>query len=357
MSSFPGGHGTKVLSLTVNGESKTSEGWIQLDGAVNVRDLGGLPTDDGRVTRHRRLLRADNLQDLSETDVRLLVDDFGVRQVLDLRTAAEIELEGPGPITREPAVAVREFTLYPEAGKRTDALTEDQAGASLDEELAGVKTDQAGVSLDEELAGVKTDQAGASLDEELAGVKTDQAGANAAQMPWTSGRQKPAAIDADERPGVIHYLGYLRHAADNVVESLRAIGACSDGATLVHCAAGKDRTGTVVALAVLVAGVRREEVVADYARSGEVIEQIMARLASTSTYAADVSDADGNPVTDVNMDPVAWAAIANRQRPQPETMQRLLEILDERAGGPIQWLTDEGLTPDEQEAIRVHLVG
>ncbi len=45
-----------------------------------MRDLGGLRTDDGRTTLPRRLLRADNLQDLSEADVRLLVDDFGVRQ-------------------------------------------------------------------------------------------------------------------------------------------------------------------------------------------------------------------------------------------------------------------------------------
>ncbi|MDQ3733510.1 MAG: tyrosine-protein phosphatase [Actinomycetota bacterium] len=296
----------------MNSESNPSDGWVHLDGAVNVRDLGGLSTDDGRVTLNRRLLRADNLQDLSAADVRLLVDDFGVRQVLDLRTAAEIELEGPGPITRERAVTVREFTLYPEAGKRTDALTEDVTGVS---------------------------------------------GESAAdQLPWTSARPEPEPIDADERPAVIHYIGYLRHAADNIVESLRAIGTGPEGATLVHCAAGKDRTGMVIALALLVAGVRRQEVVADYARSGEVIDKIMLRLASTPTYAADVSDAEGNPVTDVNMDPVTWAAIANRQRPRAQTMERLLEILDERAGGPIQWLTEAGLTAEEQQAVRTRLL-
>jgi len=289
-------------------------GWVQLDGAVNVRDLGELPTDDGRTTRPHRLLRADNLQDLSEADVRLLVDDFGVRQVLDLRTAVEIEFEGPGPITREAAVTVRELTLYPEAGKRTDALTEDVPGVSSAE------------------------------------------ASNPDRTPWTTGRGEPLEIDSGERPAVIHYLGYLRHASANIIAALRAIGACRDGATLVHCAAGKDRTGTVIALALLLAGVSRDAVVADYARSGEVIDKIMARLASTPTYAADVSDAEGNPVTDANMDPVTWASIANRQRPRAETMHRLLEILDERAGGPIQWLTDHGLTDDEQQAIRANLL-
>ncbi|MGI8653547.1 MAG: tyrosine-protein phosphatase [Geodermatophilaceae bacterium] len=295
----------------MNSEIELFDGWVHLDGAVNVRDLGGLSTDDGRRTLSRRLLRADNLQDLTDADLRLLVDDFGVRQVLDLRTSAEIDLEGPGPITWEAAVTVREFTLYPEAGKRTDALTEYRTG------VPGAVP----------------------------------------QTPWTSGRRPPLDIDAGERPAVIHYLGYLRHASNNIVDSLRAIGARDDGATLVHCAAGKDRTGTVIALALLVAGVRREDVVADYARSGEVIDKIMARLASTQTYAADVSDAEGNPVTDVTMDPVTWAAIAKRQRPRAETMWRLLEILDERAGGPLRWLTEAGLTEPEQNAIRTHLLG
>ena len=39
--------------------------WIELDGAVNVRDLGDMPTEDGQKTARGRLLRADNLQDLS----------------------------------------------------------------------------------------------------------------------------------------------------------------------------------------------------------------------------------------------------------------------------------------------------
>ena len=30
--------------------------WIELDGVVNMRDLGGLPTRDGRTTREGRLI-------------------------------------------------------------------------------------------------------------------------------------------------------------------------------------------------------------------------------------------------------------------------------------------------------------
>ena len=38
----------------------------------------------------------------------------------------------------------------------------------------------------------------------------------------------------------------------------------ADGAILVHCAAGKDRTGLIVALTHLLAGVHRDDVIADY---------------------------------------------------------------------------------------------
>jgi hypothetical protein len=47
--------------------------WIELEGAANVRDLGDLPTEDGQKTARARLLRADNLQDLSAADVGTLV--------------------------------------------------------------------------------------------------------------------------------------------------------------------------------------------------------------------------------------------------------------------------------------------
>ena len=71
--------------------------WIELEGAVNARDLGGLPTVDGRTTRAGVLMRSDNLQDLTPHDVGVL-QQHGVRTVLDLRTTAEVELTGPGPL-------------------------------------------------------------------------------------------------------------------------------------------------------------------------------------------------------------------------------------------------------------------
>ena len=76
--------------------------WIELDGVVNMRDLGGLPTRDGRTTREGRLIRSDNLQDLSEGDVRHLVEVLGVTDVVDLRSHVEHEVTGAGPLRSTP---------------------------------------------------------------------------------------------------------------------------------------------------------------------------------------------------------------------------------------------------------------
>ncbi len=65
-----------------------SERRIVIPGAFNVRDLGGLPTTDGRTTRWGRFVRADLLSGLSD-DARLALFAYGVRTVVDLRTTEE----------------------------------------------------------------------------------------------------------------------------------------------------------------------------------------------------------------------------------------------------------------------------
>jgi protein-tyrosine phosphatase len=65
-----------------------------------------------------------------------------------------------------------------------------------------------------------------------------------------------------------------------VVDAVREIASSGDRAVLVHCTAGKDRTGVVVALTLLAAGVDREAVIADYIiteshLAGEWLEQMV----------------------------------------------------------------------------------
>jgi protein-tyrosine phosphatase len=66
---------------------------------LNVRDLGGYPTVDGAVTRHRSLLRADDLAQLSAAGLTALAQ-YGVETVLDLRWPEEIAA-APSPVPRQ----------------------------------------------------------------------------------------------------------------------------------------------------------------------------------------------------------------------------------------------------------------
>jgi protein-tyrosine phosphatase len=241
--------------------------WIELEGAANARAV--VPGV---------LLRADNLQSLTPDDVRHLVDDEEVEVVIDLRTDIEVALEGPGPLTREPAVRIEHRSLYPDSGGHTDL------------EVDVVK-------------------------------------------PW----HRPHGDDPDEPPIVRAYLSYLRRRPDSVAGSIATI-ARTDGAVLVHCAAGKDRTGVVVALALDAAGLRREAIVEDYLASGQRIEQIMGRLASSPTYRAELEGHD-----------------PQQHAPARDTMERFLAIVDAWFGGSVAWLSEHGLEPGDIEWLRRRL--
>jgi protein tyrosine/serine phosphatase len=266
--------------------------WIRLDGTTNMRDLGGLPTRDGGRTTPGRVIRSDNLQTLTRRDVRVLVDEIGLREVVDLRTTAEILLEGRGPLRDEPEVTHRHFSLLPERGHHTDVFAVEE------EELPEVPE-----------------------------------GWLETLLP----RQAPDHA-LDEPPGVRAYLGYLHDAPDNVVGAVRAVAQAGRAASVVHCAAGKDRTGVVVALSLAVAGVPHEEIVADYAMTAEIIDALVAKLAASPTYAEDMERRE----------------VASHT-PRAETMERVLTLLDERFGGAACWLRDHGFGDDEQALLRARL--
>ena len=56
---------------------------------LNVRDLGGCRTKDGRETRWRSLLRADDLNRLTAEGAQALLA-YGVRTIIDLRWPADV---------------------------------------------------------------------------------------------------------------------------------------------------------------------------------------------------------------------------------------------------------------------------
>jgi protein-tyrosine phosphatase len=64
------------------------------EGCLNVRDLGGLPTEDGRRTRAGALVRSDNVRKLTDAGWRSLAA-HGVVRIVDLRWPEELAEDQP----------------------------------------------------------------------------------------------------------------------------------------------------------------------------------------------------------------------------------------------------------------------
>ena len=253
--------------------------WIELDGAVNVRDLGGLPTSDGGTIVPGRLLRSENLQELTPGDVSRLVDEIGLTTVVDLRSTNEVAVEGPAPLDALPGVR---HAHHPVLREFLDVS--DTAKAALLTEMA---------------------------------------------------EEDRERYPDDFMTG--HYLGYLENRPDEVVAALRSI-ATAPGAAIVHCAAGKDRTGVVVALALTVGGVESEVIVDDYMATDERLEAIVERLARSRMYSNGVTS---RPV--------------QAHAPRAETMKAFLGQLGTRYGGLGDWLARHGFGPDDVSQLRAKL--
>ncbi|MFT4563795.1 MAG: protein-tyrosine phosphatase [Gammaproteobacteria bacterium] len=61
---------------------------VRFDGAVNVRDLGGIPVGDGASTRFGVIYRGDGLVGLSDEDL-VRFSALGIRSIVDLRGEEE----------------------------------------------------------------------------------------------------------------------------------------------------------------------------------------------------------------------------------------------------------------------------
>lgn len=64
---------------------------IKLENVVNIRDLGGYKTFDGKLTKHRIFYRSGNTDKSSKNDIKKLVEIYNVKTVIDLRNDEEIK--------------------------------------------------------------------------------------------------------------------------------------------------------------------------------------------------------------------------------------------------------------------------
>jgi protein-tyrosine phosphatase len=183
---------------------------LDWEGCFNVRDLGGLPTVDGRETRYRALVRADNLVRLTDEGCRA-ARAFGMSAVIDLRSSDELA-EGDPVIRRLPG------------GPRLDT-----AGPHPFCALDGVVYQQMRLR--------------DFPDEEFA--------------------ERVRGLTSQEQV----YRMSLRGGATAFARIARAVVAAPPGAVVIHCNVGKDRTGLLVGVLLSAVGVTDDAVAADYGLS------------------------------------------------------------------------------------------
>lgn len=182
---------------------------IRLDGASNFRDIGGYRTSDGRTVRPGLVFRSNRLSRLTEPD-KQKVTDAGITLDVDLRNVSE-------------------------RSEEPDTLPD-----GVRYQVADVVSIEHGVWFHE-------------------------------FVPITLGR---ALIDAyvNDSSNVGQSIGYpfmisYRGADFAFRDLLRAIARNTDGGTVFHCTAGKDRTGWGTAVLLHILGVPRHTIDADFMKS------------------------------------------------------------------------------------------
>jgi protein-tyrosine phosphatase len=244
--------------------------WVLLDGACNVRDLGGYPTSDGGRVRRGLVYRADSVHRLSEEDV-LTLEALGITTVIDLRRDDEVARLGRGPVAAWASVVFH--VPLPEG----PAATEQRS----------------------------------------------------------SGPGGPADLE-------YLYQAYARHGARELALVLGVLAGPRSLPALVHCYAGKDRTGVVAALLLSLLGVEEDLVVADYAASSLVRDRFLTLVATDLERLAPAGP---------SLDPADPRLDAN-----PQTMRSFLRWLTEHYGGAEGYAQWAGVDAEKIAALRDRLV-
>ncbi|MFI6283987.1 tyrosine-protein phosphatase [Streptomyces sp. NPDC051018] len=194
----------------------------ELTGVRNFRDVGGLPTVDGRTVRHGRLFRSGHLADATASDASFL-SGLGLHTIFDFRNAADMRLEGPDVALP----GVRNLNL---------PLSDPADGAEFWTMVREGDLDQ---------------------------LRTILADGKAADRMSESYRVM-ITQRTGEHSRILHAL-----AEDSVP-------------ALMHCAAGKDRAGLSIAVSLLAVGVEREAIEADYLKSNDPHRRYLVRRKDNS---------------------------------------------------------------------------
>ena len=161
----------------------------------------------------------------------------------------------------------------------------------------------------------------------LEGHPLDSLGAKVVNLPLLDTLQ-PGQHHQHDGTLASLYRQVHNHAAHLLVDLVTEI-ADADGPVLVHCAAGKDRTGIAIALVLRLLGVGHDDVIADYLLTDHAAEAIDQRLnRDNSGY------------------PAAFYLVV------PEALTEVMDMWDAHAGGVEGWFLASGGDPDVVEHLR-----
>lgn len=130
----------------------------------------------------------------------------------------------------------------------------------------------------------------------------------------------------------------LDRRAERMVAMARAFVNAAPGGIVIHCLAGKDRTGIAVALLLALLGVDETAIVEDYALSGPALAPLLAEALASAP------------------DDDARARIQVVYDSRAEVMASTLSHLRTRHGGAQAYLARAGLTDGEAMRIRARLL-
>ncbi|MCF7549701.1 tyrosine-protein phosphatase [Pseudonocardia sp. WMMC193] len=148
-----------------------------------------------------------------------------------------------------------------------------------------------------------------------------------------------AATPAAERDLGWAYRLLVADAAAEIARIVEIV-ATAPAPMLVHCAAGKDRTGIVIATVLRLVGVPRAQVLADYAATNANLEPLFARLRASGAHLPGVDD-DAEALLGVD----------------PAALEAVLDDLESHPGGLRGYLVANGADPAHLDAITARLLG
>lgn len=260
----------------------------ELEGTFNFRDLGGLPTAGG-PTAYGVLYRSDALHALTPAgEAELAASDIGV--IVDFRTPTERDLSRD----RLPeARRIREVHLPLLEGAMSHIVKEALEASALGDHTAF----------------------GRAAEHAMANLPT------LAEM----------------------YVQMLEHGAASFAQVARLIAAPDDApGVLIHCTAGKDRTGVCAALILDAVGVTRDAIVADYAATEQHLSGAWL-------------DAMKRTVERFGVVVTPELAVIMGGSP-PTAIEQALAWIDAQ-GGSAAYLASGGLTDAELAALRTRFTG